>query len=198
MKEKDTKNNENIYFMPSLDVTQIEDKNYCLNKYIIEERKSKFYSFAYYIEDKVAVNRIIDILKKEYSDASHLVFAYRLKNDAKYSDDKEPKNTAGKPIYDILEKRNLVNILVIVIRYFGGTLLGTGLLTRTYLNAGIKVIENIKLENYSEFEIQEHIIDYKDIGSMLKKLEQEKAIIIDIKRAEKVYIKVKEKKTKQG
>lgn len=184
------KENNNIYFMPSLN-----NNDTYINKCAIEQKKSKFYSFAYYIDTEEEAKKIIDSMRKRYADASHLVFAYRLINSGKYSDDKEPKNTAGKPIYDVLEKKNLINILIIVIRYFGGTLLGSGLLTRTYISACLNLLSDIKLKEYSKLEIKEYTVDYKDENILLETLKQNEAVIMEITRDDKVHIKVKEKKT---
>lgn len=177
--------NDNKYLMPKP----------CYDTYIktsmIEEKKSKFYSYIYYVETETEAKIIINKIKKQYKTATHIVFAYKFINTAKYSDDKEPKNTAGKPIYDILEKRKLVNILVVVIRYFGGTLLGRGLLLRTYMNACIKVIDNIELEEYVKFDIKEYIVDYKAEESLLKSLKEREEHVLEIARSEKVHVKVK-------
>ena len=116
-----------------------------------------------------------------------------MKNIAKYSDDKEPQNTAGKPIYDILEKRNIVNVLIIIVRYFGGTLLGTGLLTRTYKASAIKAIDSINFVPYVEYNVKEKVIDYKEENDFINGLNKTGSVILDIKRDEKVKIKYKEK-----
>lgn len=112
-----------------------------INTYILEIKKSKFIAYYYNVNNKEDVDIILDNLKKEHKKAKHIPYAYKIDNIVKKSDDKEPSNTAGTPIYNIIEKNNLNNILICVVRYFGGTKLGAGLLTRSYLNSAINVIK---------------------------------------------------------
>ena len=105
----------------------------------IEEKKSKFIADVFYVENQEQVENYLKVVKKKYFDAKHHCFAYRIceKNmiKEKQSDDGEPSGTAGMPMLNILQKNDLVNVLVIVTRYFGGTLLGTGGLVRAYSEA---------------------------------------------------------------
>ncbi len=115
----------------------------------IVEKKSRFIANLIYVENEEdALNNIKEI-KKKYYDARHNCFAYRVLEDKnviqRSSDDGEPSGTAGSPILNILEKNNIVNVLVVVTRYFGGILLGTGGLVKAYSEATIKGIENNEL-----------------------------------------------------
>jgi len=114
-----------------------------LNTYTLEIKKSKFITYYYEINSKEEAEEIIKLLKTEHKKARHIPYAYKVYNTAKKSDDKEPNNTAGMPIYNIIEKNNLNNVLIAVVRYFGGTKLGTGLLTRSYLNSANEVIKKV-------------------------------------------------------
>ena len=111
----------------------------------ITEKKSKFIANLFYIESQEEAEKIIKETKKKYHDARHNCIAYRvIENELvieKSSDDGEPSGTAGAPMLNILQKNNLCNVLVIVTRYFGGILLGTGGLVRAYSDATIKAIE---------------------------------------------------------
>lgn len=129
----------------------------------IVEKKSKFIATLFYIENEEQANELIKNIKKQYHDARHNCFAYRVMTEngivERFSDDGEPSGTAGAPMLNILEKNNLCNVLVVVTRYFGGILLGTGGLVRAYSDVTIKVInratiakETIGLE--VEFEIE--------------------------------------------
>ncbi len=109
----------------------------------IEIKKSKFIGLAYEVETIEEVKMIIDKIKEEHKKARHTPYAYILTNTAGKSDDKEPSNTAGLPIYNLLEMRNLKNILVVVVRYFGGTKLGAGNLLRAYLEAAKESIKDL-------------------------------------------------------
>ena len=112
-----------------------------LNTYSYEIKKSKFVAYYYKIESKEEASAILENLKKEHKNARHIPYAYKIENQVKKSDDKEPTNTAGTPIYHLIEKNNLHNTLIAVVRYFGGIKLGTGGLTRAYLNTAKEVIK---------------------------------------------------------
>lgn len=106
-----------------------------LNEVTIEIKKSKFIGLCYEISSEDEAKKIIEDLKKEHKKARHIPYAYKVNNTAKKTDDKEPSNTAGLPIYNILERKNLNNHLVAVVRYFGGIKLGAGGLLRAYNEA---------------------------------------------------------------
>ncbi|MCI9064055.1 MAG: YigZ family protein [Clostridia bacterium] len=127
----------------------------------IVEKKSKFIANMYYIENRKQAEEKIKELKKKYFDARHNCIAYRvIENNnilEKSSDDGEPSGTAGAPMLNILQKNNLCNVLVVVTRYFGGILLGTGGLVRCYSEATIQAIEKahkIQICKGIEFEVK--------------------------------------------
>lgn len=107
----------------------------------IEEKKSKFIAYYYQLDDIQDVKLILENLRKEHKKARHIVYAYRFSNTAGKSDDKEPSGTAGLPLYNILERNDLDNSLLAVVRYFGGTKLGAGPLARAYNKAGSLAIK---------------------------------------------------------
>ncbi|MBE6157054.1 MAG: YigZ family protein [Firmicutes bacterium] len=115
-----------------------------INTYTLEIKKSKFIAYYYKVETKEEIDEILIYLKKEHKKARHIPFAYKIDNIVKKSDDKEPSNTAGTPIYNIIIQNDLNNVFIAVVRYFGGTLLGAGLLTRSYLNSAKEVIKFVK------------------------------------------------------
>lgn len=115
-----------------------------LKESLIEIKKSKFIGLCYEITSQEEAKNIIESLKKEHKKARHIPYAYKVNNTAKKTDDKEPTNTAGLPIYNILERKGLNNHLVAVIRYFGGTKLGAGGLLRAYIEATNQATDNIK------------------------------------------------------
>ena len=107
----------------------------------IEIKKSKFITKLYKVNNINEVNEILKEINEKYSDSTHICYAYILENTEKCSDDGEPSGTAGIPILNILKKKNLVNVLAIVIRYFGGIKLGAGGLTRAYTKACAGVLD---------------------------------------------------------
>ena len=115
----------------------------------LTEKKSKFIANLIYIESKEQAQNVIKDFKKKYHDARHNCYAYRvIEEDSIYeksSDDGEPSGTAGGPILNILQKNDLCNVLVIVTRYFGGILLGTGGLVRCYSNSTIGALEKSEI-----------------------------------------------------
>ncbi len=120
----------------------------------IVEKKSKFIATLFFIESEEEAEEKIKCIKKKYFDAKHNCFAYIVNNNntinKRFSDDGEPSGTAGAPMLEILEKQGLGNVLVIVTRYFGGILLGTGGLVRAYSDALKKALEKASIV------IQEH------------------------------------------
>lgn len=97
--------------------------------------KSRFITFIYRIKKLDEVSQILSNLKINYKDATHYCYAYTLENIKKASDDGEPTHTAGRPMLNVLENKKINNVLVVVIRYFGGVKLGAGGLVRAYSNA---------------------------------------------------------------
>lgn len=112
-----------------------------INTYTLEIKKSKFIAYYYKINDTIEAKEIIDNLKVEHKKARHIPYAYKVGPIAKKTDDKEPSNTAGLPIYNLILSNNLDNTLIAIVRYFGGTKLGVGLLMRSYLNSAKEVIK---------------------------------------------------------
>lgn len=110
------------------------------------EKKSKFLTYAFSLNKEEDVIKYLNNLRQEHKKATHICYAYNYFGHSKYSDDGEPGGTAGGPILNVIIKNNLTNILIVVVRYFGGIKLGAGGLTRTYSNCASEIIkkENIK------------------------------------------------------
>ena len=109
---------------------------------IYKDRGSKFLAFAEPICDEESAKKRIAWYKKKYHDARHVCYAYRLGEDLwRTKDDGEPHGTAGLPILRSIDARNLDNVLVVVVRYFGGTLLGTGGLMVAYREAACAALD---------------------------------------------------------
>lgn len=177
---------------------------------IIVEKKSKFISNIFYIENEKEAERKINEIRKKYYDARHHCFAYRINTEKgieqKQSDDGEPSGTAGAPMLNILEKRNIVNIVAITTRYFGGTLLGTGGLVKAYSDALKEALQNAKEEfkeegyvveiisNYSESSKIEHICEKDNINIIEKEYGEKVKMIIEIGKEK--YEKIVEKRIK--
>lgn len=153
-----------------------------------EDRKSKFYSYIFNINNDVEAESIIRNITTENKDARHIVYIYTyLENGVrriKFSDDGEPQKTGTKAIYDFLIKENIVNTLVVIVRYFGGVLLGAGPLARAYFNAFKDSTKNLELTSfviYKDFEFSVKYEKVKDLDNMLKEYISNKLVIINEK-----------------
>ena len=123
----------------------------------IKIKGSRFIATLGTVSERAAAESVIKNIRKKYHDASHNCFAYRIDDSVyRYSDDGEPSGTAGKPIMDMIDKYQLVNTIVVVTRFFGGTKLGTGGLIRAYSSSAeglIKETGRIKKPNFKSLHI---------------------------------------------
>ncbi len=111
---------------------------------LFKEKGSKFLAFAFPVQSEDEVKDLLTILRKKYFDARHHCYAYRLGADKKLlraNDDGEPNHSAGDPILGQIKSRDLTNVLVVVVRYFGGTKLGVGGLIEAYRTASIAALD---------------------------------------------------------
>lgn len=111
----------------------------------IVEMKSKFIAFFIPFHDVESFKARVKLIEKEHHKARHVCYAYRIGTASKSTDNGEPKGTAGRPLLELLNKKDINNAAIIVVRYFGGTKLGASKLLRTYLNSGIEVIKKAGL-----------------------------------------------------
>lgn len=111
----------------------------------IEVEKSKFIGLLFPLKTEEEFKEILKSLQKEHKKARHIVYAYRIGTKSKSCDDGEPKGTAGRPLLELLHKKDLNNLVLFVVRYFGGIKLGAGRLLRTYVNAGVEVLDKAEL-----------------------------------------------------
>ena len=141
----------------------------------IIEKKSKFIAHIFYVESIEEAEKYLKATRKKYHDSRHNCFAYAIETidggiAVKYNDDGEPAGTAGSPILKILLEKGITNVLVVVTRYFGGILLGTGGLVRAYTKTTLEAlnkVEIIKKEKGCEIELE---IEYCDLESAKKYL----------------------------
>jgi uncharacterized YigZ family protein len=137
-----------------------------------EEKKSVFLGFANPVTTEEEAISFVASIKKQYPDARHHVYAYVLREDNKsrYTDDGEPSGTAGMPVLDILRKQNLTDCVIVVVRYFGGTLLGTGGLVRAYTIAAKEAVENAGIVTWRplvDLNVSVSYADYQKLNSLL-------------------------------
>lgn len=143
---------------------------------IYKEKGSKFITYAYPIYTEEEVKPIIDELKKQYYDARHHCFAWQLGTEGdrfRANDDGEPSGTAGKPILGQIRSFELTNLLVVVIRYFGGTKLGTSGLIHAYKEATIDAINNGIIEERTVNDFYQIDFDYGVMNDVMRIMKEE-------------------------
>ena len=141
-------------------------------------QKSKFIAEAYRVNSVEEVEEILSSIRKKYYDATHHCYAYRINpNIQKCSDDGEPSKTAGAPILDVILKKDLEKILIVVTRYFGGILLGAGGLVRAYSSAASSALEQAKfytIEEQNQFQLTCSYSEHQTILKVFKYIKIEK------------------------
>ena len=133
----------------------------------IVEKKSKFIATIVPVENITQAEAVIKKIKKQYYDAKHNCFAYRVLEEEsireRCSDDAEPSGTAGAPMLEILRGRQLTNLVVVVTRYFGGILLGTGGLVRAYSQATQEALQKAEIVQKEKGQVWQVFVDYTQI-----------------------------------
>lgn len=128
--------NKDKYFLTS-DITNTEYGEIASGYY--EIKKSKFYSYIFNVSSSSEVEEYINKIKKDHKKARHVVYAYEYYTDnvkySKFSNDNEPQGTGVNAVISTMDHENVTNYLVVIVRYFGGTLLGSGPLLRSYLTS---------------------------------------------------------------
>ena len=166
------------------------------------EKKSKFIANICYVESVEQAEEKIKNIKKQYYDARHNCVAYRVAENGKVieksSDDGEPSGTAGGPMLNILQKSNLCNVVVVVTRYFGGILLGTGGLVRAYSDATQKAIEKcIKAYKVDGIEIEVKL-DYANLEIFKYYCKNNEIKITNIEYGEDIVLKIEMEKNRKN
>ncbi|MDO4282807.1 MAG: YigZ family protein [Clostridia bacterium] len=166
---------------------------------VIIEKKSKFYSYIFKVNSEEEAINYINIIKDNNKEARHVVYIYSLLQNnvcnIRFSDDGEPKGTGTKAIYELLTKEAITNICIIIVRYFGGILLGAGPLSRTYLNTARKALDictKKEIYHYIDYDFSVTYSKYTQIKPIIDKYIIDETIILkDIQFNENVDISIK-------
>ncbi len=156
-------------------------------------KKSRFIASVARVEDETAAQDFLTATKKKYPKANHHCFAYQLGFDSeaqRMSDDGEPSGTAGSPILEVLEKQNLVNVICVVTRYFGGIKLGAGGLIRAYGSAtaaGIEAVGKVAGISQDQYELT---INYNRLDLLTHWLTEHNIVTTDINYTDQVCLKI--------
>ncbi len=141
----------------------------------ITEKKSKFIAHIFPVKSVDEVKEIVEAQRKKYYDARHLCWAYMLgweRTEFRSNDDGEPSGTAGRPILGQINSAELTDVLITVVRYFGGTLLGTGGLIKAYKEAAAEAIGNAEIVEKTVDDAIEIIFDYALLNEVMRVLKQ--------------------------
>ena len=148
---------------------------------LFKEKNSKFFGYAFPIENEDDVKAHLEILRKKHPTAGHFCYAYQTGTDTKYfraNDDGEPSNSAGMPIYGQIQSFEVTNILIVVARIFGGTKLGVGGLISAYKTAAQLVLENSEI---IEKTIDVHFLlsfDYAVINKVMRIIKEKRLDVV--------------------
>ena len=158
--------------------------------YTYEEKKSVFIGEAAPVSTEEEALAFIASVKAKYPDARHHVYAYLLRENSKnrYSDDHEPQGTAGMPVLDVLRKGGFTDAVIVVTRYFGGTLLGAGGLVRAYTAAASGAVKEAGARTYRTYRPVELSVSYTDYNKLLPELERRAVRILDTAYTEEVAL----------
>ncbi|HNW98982.1 MAG TPA: YigZ family protein [Bacteroidales bacterium] len=161
-----------------------EDTYQTIEKYsegTFRDRGSKFIGRAYPVTTEDEAKNILSEIRKKYHDANHHCYAYRIgfdKSTFRTNDDGEPSGTAGRPIFGQIQSKDLTNILIIVTRYFGGTLLGVSGLINAYKTSAAEALLNANIITKNVYDVYEITYDYAIMNEVMKMLKDKHADII--------------------
>lgn len=151
---------------------------------LFKEKGSKFFGYAFPVKSEEDVNKCLDLVKEKHKSARHFCYAYQVGTSPVYiraNDDGEPSNSAGMPIYGQIQSFDLTNVLVVVVRYFGGTKLGVGGLISAYKTSAKMTLEVAKIIEKTidiTFKIK---FDYKNMNKVMRVIKEKNLNIIDQK-----------------
>jgi len=148
---------------------------------IFRDKGSKFIAYAYPVYTEEEVKPIILALRNEHNKARHFCYAYRLTPDRstfRINDDGEPSGTAGRPILNSLLSADLTNILIVVVRYFGGTLLGVPGLINAYKSASLEAIKVANIVTKTVNDIYEAHFEYLQMNDVMKLVKEEQLEVL--------------------
>ncbi len=164
---------------------------------VFKDRGSKFIALAFPVSTESEAKQLLADVRKEYHDACHHCYAYRIgadKQTFRSSDDGEPSGTAGKPIFNQIQSKDLTNIFIVVVRYFGGTLLGVPGLINAYKSAAVDALNNAMFVTRTVNDVYEVTYDYLAMNDVMKLLKDKKLEILSTDFALKCKVVFKVRK----
>ena len=168
---------------------------------LFKEKGSKFFGYAYPITSEAEVKPILEVLRKKHPTACHYCYAYQIgteKTNYRANDDGEPSNSAGMPIYGQIQSFSVTNILIVIVRIFGGTKLGVGGLITAYKTAAQLTLEKCLI---IEKTIDIHYLisfDYKNMNKVMRVIKEKNLEIVNQKMEMSCEIEIKTRKKNAG
>ena len=155
-----------------------------------EDRKSVFIGHALPIKKESEAIEFIQSVKKKYPDARHWVYAYVLRENSimRYSDDREPQGTAGMPVLDAIRKNGCTDVVIVVVRFFGGVLLGTGGLVHAYTAAALGALKGGSIVEYNIFSEVNIEVGYSDYQRLITIFSELDFLVTDTEYLENVRV----------
>lgn len=164
---------------------------------LYKEKNSKFYGYAFPVTTEMEIKNQIDILRKKHFGAVHFCYAFQIGTDTvqfRANDDGEPSNTAGMPIYGQIQSFDVTNILVVVVRFFGGIKLGVGGLIAAYRTAALMALETSEIVEKT-IDIHYNIaFDYKNMNKVMRVIKEKNLMIISQKNENSCVIEIATRK----
>ncbi len=157
---------------------------------VFKDRKSKFLGYAYPVKTAEEIKEYLEKLKKEHHSARHWCYAYRMgieKPEERANDDGEPSNSAGMPILNQIKSKELTNVLVVVVRYFGGVKLGVGGLINAYKTATQMVLDEAEIKEKIQTKNLHLYFGYEDMNKVMRIVKENKLDIIKQDLQEKAH-----------
>jgi uncharacterized YigZ family protein len=157
------------------------------------EKKSRFIGYAMPVKSQAEAETFVETIKKRHYDARHNCYAYAIgceNTQLRFSDDGEPQGTAGKPILEVITGNEVVDICIVVTRYFGGTLLGTGGLVRAYTEAAKLALEDAEIHTVRWVKEYNITTNYNDSGKVQYLINSSEAAVIGTDYTDMVCFKI--------
>lgn len=151
------------------------------NEILFKEKNSKFYGYAFPVINEVEIKILLEKLRKKHSTAGHFCYAFQIGTDTLYyrvNDDGEPSNSAGMPIYGQIQSFGLTNVLVVVVRYFGGIKLGVGGLISSYRTAAQLALDESEIIEKTIDILFQISFDYKNMNKVMRVIKEKNLTII--------------------
>lgn len=167
------------------------------NEVLFKEKNSKFFGYAFPIQNEEEVKHHLEQLKKEHFSARHWCYAYQMGTDKisyRANDDGEPNNSAGMPIYGQIQSFDVTNVLIVVVRYFGGVKLGVGGLISAYKTAAQMALENATITEKT-IDVQFQLFfEYKNMNKVMRIIKEKNLEIIHQEMTENCILTISTRK----